>query len=70
MDQATLMIAASVIIFNAVLLYFIVQSATKSYKRHQLQVASLYLLAKIAKKQGVEVKEVDDLSDWAKNATM
>ena len=64
------MIAVAIVIFNFVVLYVVIQSVTKSYKRRHLQVATLYMPAKIAKKQGVEEQEIDDLPEWAKSALM
>jgi len=61
-----LLIAALALVANAIVLYFIINSATASKKKVKIMEAQLLLLAEMAKKQGVEVDEITKIINRAK----
>lgn len=69
MENGILMFAAGVIILNALLLFIIIQSATKATKRLNAQMAVFFMLAKIAEKSGVPKEEIEQLTDWMNQGT-
>lgn len=66
MEQNVLLTAAFGLVVNALIIYIVIQSATKATKRFNMQIATFHMLAKIAKAQGVPQNEIDELYDWIK----
>jgi hypothetical protein len=59
-DSSIVFVAIVALLMNALILYIVIAAATQSRKRALYDWASLDLLAKIAKAQGVPQEEVAD----------
>lgn len=52
---------------NLLIMYAIIASATKAAKRYRSMNAIFFLIAEIAKAQGVDQTKIDELVKWAKD---
>lgn len=59
-DSSVIVISVIALLINALILYIVIAAATQSRKRALYDWASLELLAKIAKAQGVSQEEIAD----------
>jgi hypothetical protein len=59
--QPTTLTLIWAIVFNALIMYLIIASVTKSHARYKLEWAQMKLLAEIAKIQGVDENLVNDI---------
>jgi hypothetical protein len=69
MEDSTVYFIAIVVALgiNLLILYAIIASATKAAKRYRSMNAIFYLIAEIAKVQGVDQVKIDELVKWAKD---
>lgn len=69
MEDSTAYFIAIIIAIGLTLLilYAIISSATKAAKRYRSLNAIFYLIAEIAKAQGVDQTKIDEIIKWAKD---
>lgn len=61
MEQGTLFIILGGFVANLLLLYLIINAATKATQRAKYEWAQMELLAKIAQAQGVAAEEIENV---------
>jgi chromosome segregation and condensation protein ScpB len=66
MEQGTLFLLTAAAIANLLILYLIINAATKATLRAKYDRAQMELLAKIARAQGVPMDEVQETLDKIK----
>lgn len=69
MEDSAVYFIAILIAFgiNLLIMYSIISSATKAAKRYRSLNAIFYLIAEIAKAQGVDQTKIDEIKKWAKD---
>lgn len=61
MDSSNLIIIVGVTMFNLVILYLVIATATKAQARYKIEWAQMKLLAEIARKQGVDENLINEV---------
>jgi hypothetical protein len=68
MQDSSVYFIVIIILFalNLLIMYSLIAGATKASKRYRTLNAIFYLLASMAKEQGVDQTKIDELKKWAK----